>query len=172
MELSSEINLYASHRDFVQTTVNRLGAHWWMAPSSFFSHNKCNQLKLQIVAGEVGAVGELRNSEVNVVGGWWVVVLVVWEDPKKVRLGVCCFLLSLNLFRSRPSRPCQWILVLINTYYIFWTIYKGLHCTLKIWSEGVDPNSLHLHSTVNNISFIYLIKLLSYIQYLLQSWKK
>ena len=28
MELSSEINLYASHRDFVQTTVNRLGAHW------------------------------------------------------------------------------------------------------------------------------------------------
>jgi len=28
MELSSEINLYASHRDFVKTTVNRLGAHW------------------------------------------------------------------------------------------------------------------------------------------------
>ena len=48
-----------------------------MAPSSFLSHNKCNQLKLQIVAGEVGAVGELRNSEVNVVGGWWVVMLVV-----------------------------------------------------------------------------------------------
>ena len=28
MELSSEINLYASHRDFVKTTAHRLGAHW------------------------------------------------------------------------------------------------------------------------------------------------
>ena len=28
MELSADINLYASHRDFVQTVVHKLGAHW------------------------------------------------------------------------------------------------------------------------------------------------
>ena len=47
--------------------------------------------------------GELRNRKVKLmwVGGWYERIAVT------VRLRLRCFHLSLNLFRSRLSRPCQ-----------------------------------------------------------------
>ena len=38
IDISSEINLYASHKEFIEKAVYKLGAHWWIKHLWNFTH--------------------------------------------------------------------------------------------------------------------------------------